>query len=254
MRQHLDRITVVLNRPQQPGNVGSVARAMMNTGLNKLRLVAPCDHQADMARWMAVRGRDILAEAQVFEALAPALADCHLVVGTVPRNRERFRFEAQTPRQLAHRLLSIHTTDRIGLLFGREDSGLSNRELDLCQEFVSIPTSAACHSLNLSHAFMVIAYELFLAASGSSVSIARPGADTKALEGMYRHMEQALASVGFLNGENPAHIMRDIRRIFGRARLDEREVRILRGICRQMLWAASRKRSAHSETRFVRKE
>lgn len=253
MQQHLDRITVVLNRPQQPGNVGSVARAMMNTGLGRLRLVSPCDHQADMARWMAVRGRDILTEAEVFDALAPALADCHLVVGTVPPDRERFRVEAQAPRQLAERLLSVHTTDRIGLLFGSEDRGLSNRELDLCQAFVSIPTSAACHSLNLAQAVVIIAYELFLAAALSGVSAERPCADTDTLEGMYGHLEQALASVGFLNGENPAHIMRDIRRIFGRARLDEREVRILRGICRQMLWTASQKRAAGPESQPVSK-
>ncbi len=249
MTQHLERITVILNRPQQPGNVGSVARAMMNTGLRKLRLVSPCDHRADMARWMAVRGGEILTEAEVFDELAPALADCRLVVGTVPPDRKRFRFETQTPRQLADRLLSVHRSDRIGLLFGREDNGLSNTELDLCQEFVTIPSSTACHSLNLSHAVMILAYELFLAASRAGVAAERPCADTDTLEGLYRHLEQALASVGFLNGENPAHIMRDVRRIFGRARLDEREVRILRGICRQMLWAAGRERAKRPDAR-----
>ncbi len=248
MQEHLDRITVVLHRPQHPGNVGSVARAMMNMGLSKLRLVSPCDYYADMARWMAVRGRDILAAAEIFDELASALADCHLVVGTVPPDRERFRFEAQPPRQLAERLLSIHRADRIALLFGREDCGLSNRELDLCQEFVSIPGSAACHSLNLSQAVMVIAYEVFLATLQGGESADRPRSDTRTLEAMYCHFEEALRSVGFLNGENPAHIMRDLRRVFGRSCLDEREVRIFRGICRQMMWAASRKRSVRPES------
>ncbi|NOY53649.1 MAG: RNA methyltransferase [Deltaproteobacteria bacterium] len=239
MKEHLDRITVVLSHPLHPGNVGSVVRAMKNMGLSRLRLVQPCDHRAEIAEWMAVSAKEILHRAEVFVDLPAALAGCNLVVGTVPPDRPRFQGESRLPREMAKRLLTVHPDDRIALLFGTEDHGLSNEELDLCHEFVTIPSHPAFPSLNLSHAVMVIAYEIYAVDGGASGRADRSIADSVLQEQMFSQMEETLSRIGFLNRENPRHIMRDLRRIFGRAKLNDREVRILRGILRQVDWAVN---------------
>ncbi len=237
MKEHLDRVTVVLSHPLHPGNVGSVARAMKNMGLSQLRLVNPCDHRAEIADWMAVSAKEILEQAEVFDDLSTALEGMNLVVGTIPPNRPRFQGETHSPRDLAKRFLSVPHGDRIALLFGTEDHGLSNEELDLCNDFVTIPSHPAFPSLNLAQAVMVIAYEIFAAEGGGGQSAGRSLADALSQEQMYAQMEEILTRIGFLNQENPRHIMRDLRRIFSRAKLDEREVKILRGILRQVDWA-----------------
>jgi tRNA/rRNA methyltransferase len=242
MKKHLDRISVVLSRPLHPGNVGSVARAMKNMGLSRLRLVAPCDHRAEIAEWMAVSAKDLLHQAEVFEDIPASLKDMNLVVGTVPPDRPRFQQETYSPRRLAQRLLAVHSDDRVALLFGTEDNGLANEELDLCHEFVTIPSHPSFPSLNLAQAVMIVAYEIFTTCSEEGEGEERPLADALSQQQMFAQMEETLARIGFLNRENPRHIMRDLRRIFGRAKLDEREVRILRGILRQVEWAAGRNR------------
>lgn len=242
MKEHLDRITVVLSHPLHPGNVGSVARAMKNMGLHRLRLVNPCDHRAEIANWMAVSAKEILDQAEVFDGLSSALADMRLVVGTIPPNRPRFQGETHSPGDLATRLAAVHSGDRIALLFGTEDNGLSNSELDFCHEFVTIPSHPAFPSLNLSQAVMVVAYEIFTSEGCEGRGEGRSVADTRSQERMFAQMEETLIRIGFLDRKNPRHIMRDLRRIFGRARLDEREVKILRGILRQVDWAAGNSR------------
>ncbi len=242
MKEHLDRITVVLSHPLHPGNVGSTARAMKNMGLSRLRLVKPCDHRAEIGEWMAVSAKEILHRAEVFQDLPAALAGCNLVVGTVPPNRPRFQGETHSPQETAKRLLLVHREDRIALLFGTEDHGLSNEELDLCHEFVTIPSHPAFPSLNLAQAVMVVAYEIFSAARGRGGGVERSIADSGSIEQMLLQMEETLSRIGFLNRQNPRHIMRDLRRIFGRAKLDDREVRILRGLFRQIDWASQREK------------
>lgn len=240
MKAHLDRITIVLHRPKHPGNVGSVARAMKNMGLHRLRLVSPCDFRTDIAEWMAVSAKEVLKGAEVFEDLTAAIAESRLVVGTIPPDRPRFEAEAEAPDFLARRLRGHRGGDRISILFGPEDTGLTNQELDLCHEFVTIPSHPDFPALNLAQSVMVIAYEIFRSAQNGASSPVRSTADLGTLEQMYAHMQEALLSIGFLDPENPGHIMRDIRRILGRAQLSEREVRILRGILRQTKWAAGR--------------
>ncbi len=242
MKEHLDRITVVLSHPLHPGNVGSVARAMKNMGLSRLRLVNPCDYRAEIASWMAVSAKEILDQAEAFDDLSTVLAGMNLVVGTIPPDRPRFLGEAHSPRDLARRLVSVPPGDRIALLFGTEDNGLSNSELDLCHEFVTIPSHPAFPSLNLAQAVMVIAYEIFAAGGWEGRGEGRSVADARSQERMFAQMEETLTRIGFLSRQNPQHIMRDLRRIFGRARLDEREVKILRGILRQIDWAAGNSR------------
>ncbi len=235
-----DRIRIVLNRPQHPGNVGAAARAMKNMGLRRLRLVSPCDHHSDLAEWMAVSARDILRRAEVYDDLAAALSGSSLVIGTVPPDRKRFSGEVLRPKELGGVLRTFSSSGRVSILFGPEDHGLSNRELDLCQAFLCIPSSPDFPSLNLAQAVMVVAYEIHVSDPvGENDSLPRRNpADFDSLEGMYCQLQETLAGIGFLNRENPSHIMRDFRRIFGRARLDEREIRILRGMFRQIQWAA----------------
>ncbi len=240
MKSLLDRITIILHSPLHPGNIGSVARAMKNMGLSRLRLVSPCDFKSDIAEWMAVSAKEVLHRAEVFEDLRAAASGSNFLVGTIPPDRPRFISQVLTPRTLTERLLKNHSDDRISILFGPEDRGLSNLELDLCHEFVSIPSHPDYPSLNLAQAVMVIAYEIFSMAENQGGLQTRHLADVTSMEQMFRHLEETLSSIGFLDRENPDHIMRDLRRIFGRAHLDEREVRILRGIFRQVNWAARR--------------
>lgn len=241
MSNHLDRIVIVLNRPIHPGNVGSVARAMKNMGLRYLRIVEGCDLTDERARWMAVTAGEILDRAVAFQDLKKGVADCSLVIGTVPPDRPRFQQETYAAREMARRIRFRHPDDRVAIIFGPEDHGLANRELDLCHEFVSIPSHPAYPSLNISHAVMVIAYEISLSAQQESPDPERPAASAEQVEQMYQHLEQTLVEIGFLDPGNPLHIMRDLRRIFSRARLDEREVKIVRGMCRQIDWAAGQR-------------
>jgi len=254
MKSLLDRITIILHSPLHPGNIGSAARAMKNMGLSRLRLVSPCDFKCDIAEWMAVSAKDILHRAEVFDDLKTAVSGSNFLIGTIPPDRPRFISEVLTPRKLTERLLKIHPEDRISILFGPEDRGLSNQELDLCHEFVSIPSHPDYPSLNLAQAVMVIAYEIFSTAENQGGIETRPLADVISMEQMFRHIEETLSSIGFLGRENPDHIMRDLHRIFGRAHLNEREVRILRGIFRQVNWASRRNEPKDHDQGISRRE
>ncbi|MEK6776193.1 MAG: RNA methyltransferase [bacterium] len=254
MKSLLDRITIILHRPLHPGNVGSVARAMKNMGLSRLRLVTPCDFRSDMGEWMAVSAKDILHRAEVFEDLRAAASGSNFIVGTIPPDRPRFISQGFTPSAMAERLLKSHPDDRVSIIFGPEDKGLTNLELDLCHEFVSIPSHPDYPSLNLAQSVMVIAYEIFSAAGHQERTESRPLAEVISMEQMFRHFEETLSFIGFLDRDNPDHIMRDLRRIFGRARLDEREVKILRGILRQVRWAARRSGIEDPDERSPRQE
>jgi tRNA/rRNA methyltransferase len=151
-----------------------------------------------------------------------------------------------TPRQFAAELPAIAAANDVAILFGREESGLTNEELRYCQRLVTIPSSEGFGSLNLSQAVLAIAYELFLAAGApASCGPGAPGAPcrrapTADLEGLYGQMEQVLLGIGYLDPVNPARMMRVFRRLFGRAGPDAREVKALRGIFRQVAWYAER--------------
>ena len=169
-------------------------------------------------------------------SLEEALRPCSLTVGTTRRKGKR-RQRALTPREIAPEVLRVAREYRVALIFGPEDRGLSNEELDLCQEIVTIPAHPRYGSLNLAQAVMILLYELFLAAHPTHRE-SRKLATSEELEGMYRHMEEVLLRIGFLHPNNPKRMMTALRRLFGRARLDSREVRIIRGIMRQVNWVA----------------
>jgi tRNA/rRNA methyltransferase len=232
----LERVRVVLVRTKSSGNVGSVARAMKNAGVSDLRLVAPRRYRPGAAARMAVHASDVLERAKLSVSLREAVADCSWVVGTTCRPGP-YRSRTLSPREAAPEILSVCTASRVALVFGPEDHGLSNDELKLCHELVTIPADSAYPSLNLAQAVLVCLYELFVARHPSRSSSPTPATSDR-LERMYRNLGHALVRIGFLHGANPEHIMFTVRRIFGRARLDEREVAIWLGIARQIEWFA----------------
>ena len=238
----LEKIAIVLVEPREPGNVGAAARAMANMGLSRLVLVRPCEHLVADAFKMALAARPILESAEVADDLPRALAGFGFVAGTTRRPGAGRRGRV-TPRQLATELPAVAAANEVAILFGREDCGLTNDELQYCQRLVTIPSSEAFGSLNLAQSVLTIAYEIFLvdAASGT----AGPGASTRRapsaeLEGLYEQMERVLLDIGYLDPTNPAHMMRVFRRLLGRSGPDAREVRALRGIFRQVDWYVRR--------------
>jgi len=238
----LEKVAIVLVEPREPGNIGAAARAMANMGLSRLVLVRPSDHLVAAAFRMALAARPILESAVVVDDLAQALAGFGFVAGTTRRLGAGRRGRV-TPRQLASELPAVAAANDVAILFGREDSGLTNEELQYCQRLVTIPASAGFGSLNLAQSVLAIAYEIFLAddASGSG----GPGASarrapTADLEGLYAQMERVLLKIGYLDPANPAHMMRVFRRLLGRSGPDAREVQALRGIFRQVDWYIER--------------
>jgi len=239
----LERIAIVLVEPREPGNIGAAARAMANMGLSRLVLVRPPDYLVADAFKMALAARPILESALVADGLAPALAGFGFVAGTT-RRQGAGRRGTVSPRQLAAELPAVAAANDVAILFGREDSGLSNDELQYCQRLVTIPSSGGFGSLNLAQSVLVVAYEAFLAAAASGSGGANAGArraPTADLEGLYAQMEEVLLEIGYLDPANPAHMMRVFRRLIGRAGADAREVRALRGIFRQVHWYAGRR-------------
>jgi tRNA/rRNA methyltransferase len=245
----MEHMRIVLVRPQGMMNIGSVARAMKNVGITELGLVKPAVPPSHPdARVMAVRAHDILEHAVVFSHLTDAIADCTWVIGTT-RRKGKGREGVIDPRQMASEIADIAQQNKVAIVFGPEDRGLSNRDLDHCQRLVSIPSHEEYGSLNLAQAVMIICYEIYLATRHQGVaSQTRRLAVSEELEGMYYHMEEVLLRIGFLDQNNPKRIMAVLRRIFSRARLNTREVKILRGICRQADWyAEDQKRTSGTE-------
>jgi tRNA (cytidine32/uridine32-2'-O)-methyltransferase len=223
----------ILLNTSHPGNIGAAARAMKNMGLGRLSLVAPLIFPSAEATARASGADDLLADASVYPVLAEAIADATLVVGASARTRT-LPVPILNPRACAQLIFEQPDVRRVAVLFGNEQSGLSNQELDQCHYLVQIPTNPDYSSLNLAAAVQVIAYELRVAAlemKGLDNAVETPDyATVEQVEQFYRHLEQTLVEIDFLNPANPKHLMRRLRRLFGRVRLDDNEVNILRGI------------------------
>lgn len=223
---------IVLVGTTHPGNIGAVARAMKNMGLDDLVLVRPLYFPHDDASARSSGAEDLLERTRVVDTLAEALADCTYVAGASARSRT-IGWPSMTPRECAVRLLAESATGRAAVVFGPEKSGLSNADLDLCHTLLTIPTNPEFSSLNLAMAVQVMTYELRVA--GMSPESPQPAtgvrlATGEELEHFYRHLEQVLTASRFLDPDNPRHLMRRLRRLFARAMPDENEINILRGI------------------------
>lgn len=231
----------------QPGNVGATARAMKTMGFSELVLVNPRDPdplQHEEAIAFASGAADVLSGARIVGTLDEALAGCHLSVALSARLRE-FSPPLRSPRSLAQQL-HADTSLRCALVFGSERFGLSNEQVEKCNALVSIPADEGYSSLNLSQAVQILAYECRVAALGElrevpGIGFQGEAASAEQVEGLFRHLEEALIAIEFLDPANPKKLMPRLRRLFSRTGLETEEVNILRGIATQMV--ARRKRT-----------
>ena len=236
----LHSIRIVLVDTTHPGNIGGAARAIKNMGLSQLWLVAPRDFPSDRALWRAANATDILDNAVVVETLDEAIAGCGMVVGTSARDR-RIPWPLLTPRECGRRLVSEARQHEVAVVFGREDRGLTNEELHKCTFHVHIPANPEYSSLNLAAAVQLLAYEARMAAledeRGALPDLNSwdvPPAKIDDIEMYFQHLEQALVDIGFHDRDNPRQTMTRLRRLYGRIRLDEMELAILRGVLTAM--------------------
>lgn len=230
---------IVLVEPQSPGNIGMVCRAMKNMGLSNLRLVNGCDRFHPESLKFAVSAKDLLEQATVYPDLRSAIADCTLTVGTT-RRHGKYRQEILSPPEIAARFRDqANENCRAALVFGREDSGLTTDELAQCRWHATIPTSHEYGSLNLAQAVLIFCYELDKAGLSPGGGREQPLATSSEMEYFFDQLHVSMQKIGFLNEQNPAHIMRTLRRIFFRSEMDSREVIIMRGILTQIDWASS---------------
>ncbi len=232
--EQLSRVTVVLNEPQNPVNIGGVVRAMKNMGLRHLRLVRPADFDTYRIKGVAHTGMDVIESARLFDSLEEAIADARLVVGTSARGR-RVRRNYRRPREAASEIIEAAASgERVALVFGREDRGLSNDQLDYCDRVVVIPTDADHPSLNLAQAVLVVAYDIRVAAELDR-GFKEPRrwaarASREELEAVFAEVEASLSAVDFFKTHKPTPILRTLREIAGRADLDEREAALIKAM------------------------
>lgn len=204
--------------------------------MDQLRLVTPKLFPHAEATARASGADDVLRAAKVYASLQEAIADCQIVLGASARDRT-ISWPAVTARECADKWVSNTSRVNIALVFGRENSGLKNHELDLCNYLLRIPCNPDYSSLNLAAAVQVVCYELY-AASGQEYTSTigdqgeEPLATAEQMEGFYQHLQQTMADIGFLHPERSKSIMRRLRRVFNRAQLDSKELDILRGILR----------------------
>jgi tRNA/rRNA methyltransferase/tRNA (cytidine32/uridine32-2'-O)-methyltransferase len=225
-------VRIVLVGTTHPGNIGAVARAMKNMGVADLALVEPRYFPHKDATARASGAVDILKNATVSDTLAAALQDCVYVAGASARSRT-INWPTMEPRQCAARLLEEGQAGPVAAVFGAEKYGLTNEHLDLCDTLLTIPANPDFSSLNLGMAVQVLTYELRAAGIDRDLPTYEPDAPlaTSAdMEYFYTHLENVLTELRFLNPDNPRHLMRRLRRLFLRARPDQNELNILRGI------------------------
>ena len=238
----LENIAIILSGTKHPGNIGSVARAMHNMGLTDLRLSTPQCAVNEESDRLARSGRGILERSRRFHSLDSALRGIHLLVGTTGKCGGN-RSQCHTPRALAPLVLAHADQQKVGILFGPEDTGLVDEELLKCQMLIRIPTDPGAASLNLAQAVMITAYELYLAHLEHEPARIPKLASIQQAEAMYDQLEKALLVIGFLHPQNARHMMFAIRRMLGRAGLEPKDVGILRGIARQIHWYGSKDRA-----------
>jgi TrmH family RNA methyltransferase len=230
----LARVRIVLVETTHPGNIGAAARAMHTMGLSQLYLVNPRNFPCAIATARASGADHLLVQAKVFPNLLQAVADCRMVFGLSARPRN-ISWPAMDVRTCGILTVKGAREGEVAIVFGREHSGLSNAELDHCNYLVHIPSNLEYRSLNLAAAVQVMAYEVRMAYTAGAVFPPRRLADSlpasaDEMEGFFRHLEEALVDIGFLDPSSPRFLMRRLRCLFLRAHLDTREINILRGI------------------------
>jgi tRNA/rRNA methyltransferase len=243
----LHHIQIVLVEPAGALNIGSIARVMKNMGLTQLIVVNPqCEVLGEEATRMAVHAIDLLSAARIVPDLPTALQGCTRVIATTARDRA-IPTQLETPREALPWL--VESTEPTALIFGREDSGLTNAELNYATRYIRIPVGSEYSSLNLAQAVGVCAYELQMCATNTednvstnlaSIPLQTDVAPVELVEGYYQQLESLLLEIGYLLPHTAAHRMEKIRRLYNRSQLSPNEVALLRGILRQVSWAIDR--------------
>ncbi|MCE9684933.1 tRNA (cytosine(32)/uridine(32)-2'-O)-methyltransferase TrmJ [Shewanella sp. AS16] len=228
----LSNIRVVLVGTSHPGNIGSTARAMKTMGLSNLYLAEPRVEPDGHSIALAAGASDILKDLVRVDSLAEAIADCSLVIATSARSRT-LDWPMLEPREAGQKLATESLNGPVAIVFGRENHGLSNEELQQCTYHVAIPANPEYSSLNLAQAVQIICYEtrvahLALAAEPQALESEYPLAADQ--ERFFDHLEKTLLSTGFIIKNHPGQVMTKLRRLFSRARIEAQEMNILRGI------------------------
>jgi tRNA (cytidine32/uridine32-2'-O)-methyltransferase len=230
----IPNVRVVLVNTTHPGNIGATARAMKTMGITELVLVDPLffPHEEAIAR--ATSAVDVLENARVVPTLQEAIADCGLVLGTSAQSRH-LPWPMLSPRELGPVVHETRVNQTVALVFGRERDGLSNEELQLCHYHVQIPTHPSCRCLNIAAAVQVLCYEVMMSSSGL-LRVSDPRNDETSfatpleMDRFFEHLEKTLIQTGFLDPQNPKMLMPRLKRLFTKARPDQNEINILRGI------------------------
>ena len=230
-----EAVKFILVGTTHPGNIGAAARAMKNMGIKQLGLVAPKQFPDEKAFYRAKAATDILENAQVHETLVEAVSGFQLVIGTSARNR-KIPWPIMSPREAAQEILSNHKgANKIAVVFGREDRGLTNEELGLCNLHVHIPSSDEYSSLNLSQAIQIIAYEIRLKALSTEGKSKKqewdvPLAENAEIERLIEHFDELMQEVEFYDIDNPRLLLIRVKRFFRRSKIDHIEANIFRGV------------------------
>lgn len=226
-------VVVVLDCPRDVVNVAGVVRAMKNMGLARLRLVRPGEFDPRRIEGIAHRSADVVSAAEICPSLADAVADCVHVVGTTARARTAHRNYLR-PRAAAERIVARAREGRVAVVFGREDRGLTNEGLDLCDAVVVIPTAPDYPSMNLAQACLVIAYEIFLAREGEAPlprgKRSTAPATREEVEATLSALEGGLERIEFFRARAAGTVMRTFRTLLARAEPDRQEAGLVRAV------------------------
>jgi len=230
----LSNIRIVLIQTSHPGNIGAAARAMKTMGLSDLCLVNPARFPDTQAEAMASGADDLLQKACVVESLSEAIADCQIIIGTSARSQRTLRWIISEPRSCGKTAFEHSAKGKVAIVFGRERTGLTNEELELCHQLVHIPSNPDYSSLNVASAVQILSYECRVASLESNSMQAESSLDeeivsAKDMEGYYAQLEKLMIETDFLNPDNPRYLMRRMRRMYGRIQVTKSELNLLRG-------------------------
>ncbi|MGD9949272.1 MAG: RNA methyltransferase [Desulfobulbus sp.] len=233
----LGQVGIILIGPKFPENIGASARIASNFGISELVVVS--NEQYDQERMLKMathKAAHLIKEMRICSTTAEAAAPYHCIVGTTARQGRR-RLQDQTPREIMAQIQPMLAGNSVGLMFGPEDAGLSNEDLNFCQFASTIPT-AGFSSLNLAQAVAIHCYELYTAVHTHPFAGVPQSdlANSFEMGGMYTHIEEALGEISFLRDTNRIYWMRNIRQFLGRVKIKKKEASLIRGVCRRFLW------------------
>ena len=228
-------VTFILVGTSHPGNIGASARAIKTMGFSRMILVSPKEFPSETAFFRAKAATDVLEKIEIFPNLKSAISDFELVIGTSARNR-KVPWPMINSKKAAQQIIAItkRGKQKIALVFGREDRGLTNEELGLCNLHVHIPASKDYSSLNLAQAVQIIAYEIRMQSLSDKKLKEQewdvPLAKNEEIENLINHFENLMNELDFYEIDNPRKLLTRMRRFFKRSKIDHLEANVFRGV------------------------